>query len=677
MNKFNLSSTRALLRTTLVAAIVATAVACFTVPALAGPKGTVHVRPLGDRKLTIDGDISDWPLAQFKKVAQQPVFPAGQTADSTTADGDYLVFDKTRIGLFNGTTTDAFQANESDFGVTTYFAHDFRNLYILAVFIDDILRDDNDTSQFGSSGFLNDGFEFFLDAKGDSTDCISDDAFPAIDQAEPNLDDFQVTVAINSTFKPAGSATNVLGARQSIERAGNLDLIGPDKAGPGGIYRDQLDAGPGPDIAAKRYDDLRAAGALNPELAAKPNVKFTGYVIEMRVPLRGKIPDVVANHAMGFEIFWRDVDDAGDPGAGGSNISWASWAQSTDVPCTDPKTSLFNTANWGQLVFDDTDPLVPIPAAKPTILFVTTDSFTTIHADIDLIEFFQDNGYAVVPFTSTGSTPEDLQAAAAGKKLVFISETIGSTSVVDPAGSATGVFSLKDTDVPVISFEAFMYDNADWVVRTDDGSNDFSKWGNSGRNDNDGLPIGVPPEIQDARDSLYIKNSTHPITQGFSGKVKVYVDPYSFNYGIVSPDADVLATIQPDGSFPTLFVYEKGDKLADGSVAPNKRIGLFLGQIASPNANTDPVFANLTADGKKLILNTVAYAIGASTPPPPTLQLSATRVANKIRVTWTDSAAKLESASTVNGTYTAVANATSPYDQDISSAQQQFFRLKK
>src|SRR5205823_11538439 len=95
----------------------------------------------------------------------------------------------------------------------------------------------------------------------------------------------------------------------------------------------------------------------------------------------------------------------------------------------------------------------------------------------------------------------DLRAAAAGKKLVFISETIGSTTVVDPAGIGTGVFSLKDADVPVVSFEAFMYDNADWVVRTDDGSNDFSKWGNSGRNDNDGLPNGVPPEIQDARDS--------------------------------------------------------------------------------------------------------------------------------------------------------------------------------
>src|SRR5207249_3322198 len=222
VERLSFSSTRGPLGRAAFAAILATAVACFTVPSLAGPKGTIHVRPLGDRKLTIDGDISDWPLAQFKKVAEQPVFPAGQNADSTTADGDHLVFDKTRIGLFNGTTTNAFQANDSDFGVTTYFAHDLRNLYILAVFIDDTLRDDNDTSQFGSTGFLNDGFEFFLDAKGDSTDCISDDAFPSIDQVEPNIDDFQVTVAINSTFNPTGSSTNVPGARQRAARPGHL-----------------------------------------------------------------------------------------------------------------------------------------------------------------------------------------------------------------------------------------------------------------------------------------------------------------------------------------------------------------------------------------------------------------------------------------------------------------------
>ena len=238
-------------------------------------------------------------------------------------------------------------------------------LYILSVVIDDTIRDDRDASKFGASGFFNDGFEFFLDTKGDSTDCISDDGFPNVDKAEPNGDDFQVTVGLNANFKPVGSSANVLGARQAIERGGNPDLVGPlgeDKAGPGGIYRDVLAAIGGPDIAARKFDDLRAAGARNPELAAKPNTKFSGYVIEMRIPLGNRIPNMTADHSMGFEIFWRDVDTDEDPGKGGGNISWASWGQSTTVDCGNPQTSLFNSANWGHLVFDTSNPLAPAGA---------------------------------------------------------------------------------------------------------------------------------------------------------------------------------------------------------------------------------------------------------------------------------------------------------------------------
>jgi hypothetical protein len=331
------------------------------VPVHAGPKGTITVRPLGTLQLTIDGDISDWPLAQFKKAAAQPLFPEGQNAGSTTAAGDHLVFDLKRIGLFNSTTDEAFQANDSDFGASMYVAYDSRFLYILGVFIDDVLRDDRDTSDYGAAGYNNDGFEFFLDMKGDSTDCISDDEFPNIDQGGANVDDLQVTVAINGMFKPDGAAANVLGARQTVERAGNLDLIGPDKGGPGGIWRDALTAAGGQDIAARSYADLRAAGAKNPEIAAKPNVTFTGYAIEMRIPFAQTIPGFTPDHAMGFELFWRDVDTDEDPGQGGGMISWASWGQSTEVPCDNPAASLFHTANWGSLVFDRTDFLGPAP----------------------------------------------------------------------------------------------------------------------------------------------------------------------------------------------------------------------------------------------------------------------------------------------------------------------------
>jgi hypothetical protein len=88
---------------------------------------------------------------------------------------------------------------------------------------------------------------------------------------------------------------------------------------------------------------------------------LAGYAIELRVPFAQTIPGFTPDHPMGFEIFWRDVDSDDDPGQGGGNISWASWAQSTTVDCGDPKTSLFNTANWGALIFDKTDFLGPAP----------------------------------------------------------------------------------------------------------------------------------------------------------------------------------------------------------------------------------------------------------------------------------------------------------------------------
>lgn len=203
---------------------------------------------------------------------------------------------------------------------------------------------------------MNDGFEFFFDPLGDSTGCVADGA--DFKQEAPYTDDMQVTVGLNRTFKPSGAGSDVLGARQTVERAGNLGLIGPDKGGPGGLYRDALTAAGGVDIAARSFADLRAAGARNPEILAKPNVKFTGYVVELRIPFDPKIPGFTPDHKMGFDLFWRDVDP--DDGT-----NWLTWGQSSTVTCSgegeDQKTALFNASNWGALVFDKTDFLGPSP----------------------------------------------------------------------------------------------------------------------------------------------------------------------------------------------------------------------------------------------------------------------------------------------------------------------------
>jgi len=338
--------------------------------AFSGPKGEVLVRPLGKIKITIDGDFSDWPLENFKDAAEQPLFPDGQLAESTDARGDHIVFDRDRIGRFNGTPEDAWLEGPDDFGCTVYFAYDSEMLYVLAIFIDNALHGSSDPG--GCQNFLNDGFEFFIDAQNDSDDCVSEIVFPDFDTEEPNLDDFQLTVGLNDFFLPAQPAANELGARQHLERAGTVEAIeGGAVCREGSIYREALDELDFPNIAAKAYDDLREAGARNPEILENPDIVYPGYAIELVVPF-GWIEafDPAVNSVMGFELFWRDVDGPGDPAAGGGGISWASWAQSTEVACHtgNPQAALFQASNWGELVFVD-DPL----DAEPGELFTRGD----------------------------------------------------------------------------------------------------------------------------------------------------------------------------------------------------------------------------------------------------------------------------------------------------------------
>jgi hypothetical protein len=204
---------------------------------------------------------------------------------------------------------------------------------------------------------LNDGWEMLLGLKGDSTGC------------RPTGQDLQLGFALNAAYKPEDSPDDVLGARQTL-LVGTEEQLGPGAGQPGNAYQDALDAIEGPNIAARRYADLRAAGARNPELAAKPDVKFAGYVIEVRIPF-GKpdqpLSDFTPDHPMGFELFWRDTDNDDNPNAGAINVKWASWAQSTVDACNEDtlNTSLLNTSNWGRLVFDKTDFLGPVPTAGP------------------------------------------------------------------------------------------------------------------------------------------------------------------------------------------------------------------------------------------------------------------------------------------------------------------------
>ena len=322
----------------------------ITTFAFAGPKGTISVKNFEPGSITVDGDISDWPLDQYTRLAQQPLFPEGQGVGvPTDALGDFIAWDIERAGPFNGTIYEDWDPESpSEFGSSIYLGFDNSFLYVLGVFIDDELRGDRDDTGFAN--FLNDGFEFFIDALNDSVDDnVSEIGHPSFDEEEPNLDDFQLTVALNDFFEPDVLGPNEIGAKQHLERAGEFDII---KVG----YDEELEATDlssvgGKNIAARTYNDLRAAGATNPEIVANPNTQFSGYALEAVIPF-GIVDGFTPDHDMGFDLFWRDVDDEAEPGFGGGEIFWSDWAQNIEVTGAGLDGNLFHGGNWGTITFE-------------------------------------------------------------------------------------------------------------------------------------------------------------------------------------------------------------------------------------------------------------------------------------------------------------------------------------
>ncbi|MCA9215469.1 MAG: hypothetical protein KDB27_20530, partial [Planctomycetales bacterium] len=339
-------------------AFAALVILTSSISSFAGPKGEVFVPFTGSPK-QIDGDFSDWPLANYTTIAQQPEFPEGQgVGEPTDAKGDHIVFDIDRIGPFNGTDPIAYEPEgPSDYGSAVYFAYDQNFLYVLGVFIDDEAFGFRGPD--GLSNFLNDGFEIFIDANNDTDDLIAEIAFPAIDEEEPNLDDFQFTMGLNNEFPAPNPGPNDIGVEVHMERAGDFEVI---KEGYLEI-RDSTDfsAVGGRDVAARTYDDLRAAGATNPEIVANPGATYEGYAVEVAIPF-GIVDGFEPTHSMGFDLFWRDVDIPEDfdefdpqgdakPGFGGSGILWADWNHAETVSGADEDGNLFHGGNWGSLVF--------------------------------------------------------------------------------------------------------------------------------------------------------------------------------------------------------------------------------------------------------------------------------------------------------------------------------------
>jgi hyaluronoglucosaminidase len=155
----------------------------------------------------------------------------------------------------------------------------------------------------------------------------------------------------------------------------------------------------------------------------------------------------------------------------------------------------------------------------------------------DVRERLEHLGFAVEPILAAAADP----TAADGTALVVISSSVASGDV----GA-----KFRDVPVPVIAWEAFVYD-------------DMALASSSGE--------------QFRATTVDFTDAATPLSAGLRGPVRVYRQEGRIRWAVPAPGATVAATVPGDPGRATLFGFDTGAPLLGGLVAPARRAGLYLG----------------------------------------------------------------------------------------------------
>jgi len=190
------------------------------------------------------------------------------------------------------------------------------------------------------------------------------------------------------------------------------------------------------------------------------------------------------------------------------------------------------------------------------ILFVVGDpDLGNYPGDTAIQDHLAGFGFNVV--LADDNLTRDLDAYA--KELIVVSSTVGSGNVN---------IKFRDAAVPVLSWEGLLQD-------------DFGMTG-----DVDGTDLGDVVGLTD----LEIVNAGHPMAAGFpAGQRTVLTTPTDVGFGVPNENAVVIASVPGVPDQALIYGYDTGTTLVDGSLAPARRVELFLSDDAFPALNEDGV----------------------------------------------------------------------------------------
>jgi hypothetical protein len=184
-----------------------------------------------------------------------------------------------------------------------------------------------------------------------------------------------------------------------------------------------------------------------------------------------------------------------------------------------------------------------------------------------------------------------LQMAAAEADLVIVSESVGSAMLQG---------KLKPVTTPILNYEAFIQDEMGLTPPGPPGD--------------PGLPADFALGVKAGETRIDIVMPGHPLAAGLTGTVTVYRMPRSITWGKVAATAEVIATLPGDRAGVATYVYRKGARLQDGSVAAGLRVGFFL-----EDDDTTGTANFMTDEGLRLLDAAVRFTIdpGNSSQVPP------------------------------------------------------------
>ncbi|MCA9198621.1 MAG: lamin tail domain-containing protein, partial [Planctomycetales bacterium] len=173
-----------------------------------------------------------------------------------------------------------------------------------------------------------------------------------------------------------------------------------------------------------------------------------------------------------------------------------------------------------------------------SVLFVAASSAPQGY-EVTLVNHLSDQGHTVSVLDDSLATSN----SADGFDLIYISETVYSGAV----GS-----KFTSLSIPIIVAESWLFDD---LHMTSNQSNQYGAVTSNG---------------------VHVVDLGHSLAQGLSqANFNLYTSVANVGWGIPLPQA-VIAHLASDPTKATIFAYQAGDLLADGSVAPAARIGLSI-----------------------------------------------------------------------------------------------------